>query len=87
MGVPSGQKQELCRGLHAEQNAIIQAALFGVSIKDSQIYSLTQPCIVCSKMIINAGIRRVVFQEGYPDPLGERMLEEAGVEMVNIGKT
>lgn len=86
MGVPSGQKQELCRGLHAEQNAIIQAALFGVSIQDSQIYTVTQPCVVCAKMIINAGIKRVVFSESYPDPLSEEMLKEAGVEMVNIVK-
>jgi dCMP deaminase len=87
MGIPSGQKQELCRGLHGEQNAIIQAALSGVSIEDSQIYSVTRPCIVCAKMIINAGIKRVVFEEGYPDPLAEQMLNEAGVEMINIGST
>ena len=84
MGVPSGQNQELCRGLHAEQNAIIQAALSGVSIEDSQIYTVTRPCVVCAKMIINAGIKRVVFHEGYSDPLSEQMLEEAGIEMVNI---
>jgi dCMP deaminase len=86
LGIPSGQRQELCRGLHAEQNAIIQAALSGVSIQDSQIYSVTRPCIVCAKMIINAGIKRVIFYEGYPDPLSEQMLEEAGVEMVNINE-
>ena len=86
MGVPSGQNQELCRGLHAEQNAIIQAALSGVSIEDSQIYSVTQPCVVCAKMIINAGIRRVVFQDSYPDPLAEQMFEEAGVEMAIMKK-
>ncbi len=86
MGVPSGQKQELCRGLHAEQNAIIQAALFGVSIADSQIYSVTHPCVVCAKMIINAGIKRVVFEDSYPDPLAQQMLQEAGVEMVNIAE-
>ena len=86
MGIPSGQKQELCRGLHAEQNAIIQAALSGVSIQDSQIYSVTRPCVVCAKMIINAGIKRVIFHEGYPDPLSEQMLEEAGVETVNINE-
>ncbi len=82
LGVPSGQKQELCRGLHAEQNAIIQAAVSGVSIEGAQIYSVTQPCIICAKMIINAGIKRVVFDESYPDPLAEQMLREAGVEMV-----
>ena len=87
MGVPSGQKQELCRGLHAEQNAIIQAALSGVSIEDSQLYSVTRPCIVCAKMIINAGIKRIVFEEGYPDPLAEQMLNEAGVEMIDVKKT
>ena len=86
MGVPSGQKQELCRGLHAEQNAIIQAALFGISIENAQLYSVTQPCITCAKMIINAGIKRVVFEDSYPDPLAEQMLREAGVEMVNLQK-
>jgi dCMP deaminase len=84
LGVPSGQKQELCRALHAEQNAIIQAALFGVSIADSQIYSVTHPCVTCAKMIINAGIKRVVFEDSYPDPLSKEMLDEAGVEVVSI---
>ena len=84
MGIPSGRNQELCRGLHAEQNAIIQAALFGVSIENSHIYSVTQPCVVCAKMIINAGIKRIVFDEAYPDPLAEQMLDEAGIELVNI---
>ena len=84
MGIPSGQKQELCRGLHAEQNAIIQAALSGVSIADSQLYSTLHPCIVCAKMIINAGIKRVIFEDSYPDSLSKEMLNEAGVEMVNI---
>jgi len=87
MGVPSGQKQELCRGLHAEQNAIIQAALSGVSIADSQIYTVTQPCVVCAKMLINAGINRVIYEESYPDPLAEQLLKEAGVEMVKVEKT
>ena len=86
MGVPSGQNQELCRGLHAEQNAIIQAALSGVSIENSQIYSVTQPCVVCAKMIINAGIKRVIFQDSYPDPLAEQMLDEAGVEVAIMKK-
>jgi len=84
LGIPSGQNQELCRGLHGEQNAIIQAALSGVSIENSQIYTVTQPCVVCAKMIINAGINRVVFDESYPDALSEQMLKEACVEMVNI---
>ena len=85
MGIPSGQNQELCRGLHAEQNAIIQAAVSGVSIEGSQIYSVTQPCVVCAKMIINSGIRRVVFQDAYPDTLAELMFDEAGIELIQVG--
>jgi len=84
MGVPSGRMQELCRGLHAEQNAIIQAALSGVSIENSQIYTVTQPCVVCAKMIINAGIKRIVFDEAYPDQLSEELIKEAKIELVNI---
>jgi dCMP deaminase len=87
MNIPSGQNQELCRGLHAEQNAIIQSALFGVSIENSQIYTVTQPCVVCAKMIINAGIKRIVFGEAYPDPLSEELIKEAGIELVNINAT
>ena len=84
MDIPSGKQQELCRGLHAEQNAIIQAALSGVSIADSQIYSVTHPCVVCAKMIINAGIKRIVYEDSYPDPLSKEMLAEAEVEVINI---
>jgi len=84
MDIPSGQNQELCRGLHAEQNAIIQAAVSGVSIEGSQIYSVTQPCVVCAKMIINSGIKRVVFQDAYPDTLAELMFDEAGVELIQV---
>jgi dCMP deaminase len=87
MGVPSGRMQELCRGLHAEQNAIIQAALSGVSIENSQIYTVTQPCVVCAKMIINAGIKRIVFDEAYPDPLSEELIKEAKIELINIKAT
>ena len=79
MGVPSGKMHELCRGLHAEQNAIIQAATLGQNIGGSVLYCTTQPCSICSKMIINAGIKRVVIAEPYPDELGEAMLKEAGV--------
>ncbi len=79
LGVPSGQRHEICRGLHAEQNAIIQAARHGVDITGSSIYITTQPCIVCSKMIINAGIVEVIYENPYPDELSMSMLEEAGV--------
>ena len=84
LNVPSGERHELCRGIHAEQNAIIQAAAFGVSIVGSTIYSTHHPCIVCSKMIINAGIDRIVIQGDYPDPLARKMLKEAKVEVVRI---
>ena len=79
--IPSGLQQELCRGLHAEQNAIIQAALHGVSTKGATLYCTHKPCILCAKMLINAGVVRVVYQNFYPDPLADEMLEEAGIEM------
>ncbi len=82
--VPSGERHELCRGLHAEQNAIIQAALHGVSVKDAVIYTTTFPCVICSKMLINAGIRRIYYASGYPDELSRSMLEEAGIELVEV---
>jgi len=79
MNIPSGERHELCRGLHAEQNAIIQAALHGVSVKGSSLYCTNHPCIICAKMIINAGIVRIHFREGYMDRLAEEMLKEAGI--------
>ncbi|MCD6097737.1 cytidine/deoxycytidylate deaminase family protein [bacterium] len=86
LGIPSGERQEICRGLHAEQNAIIQAARFGVSTVGATLYCTTQPCITCSKMLINAGIVRIVVVERYPDTLAEKMLREAGipVEFIKI---
>lgn len=83
--VPSGERHELCRGLHAEQNAIIQAAHLGQSIAGGTLYCTTQPCIICAKMIINAGIRRVVIKEAYPDELSEAMLKEAGITIEILG--
>ena len=79
LGVPSGQRHEICRGLHAEQNAIIQAARFGTDIDGATIYVNTQPCVVCAKMIINAGIREIVYQNPYPDELAMQMLAESGI--------
>ena len=79
--VPSGQRHELCRGLHAEQNAIIQAAYLGQSIDGGTLYCTTQPCVICAKMLINAGIKRIVIKEGYPDELAREMLEEAGLKV------
>jgi dCMP deaminase len=77
--VASGERQELCRGLHAEQNAIVQAALYGISIKGSILYCTTQPCVTCAKMIINAGIKRIIYQKKYPDELARKLFKEAGV--------
>ena len=87
MGVPSGERHELCRGLHAEQNAILQAAHYGVSIEGADIYCTNLPCAICTKMIINAGIRRVYYLEGYADPLAEEMLRTAAIDLVPLGPT
>ncbi|NPV54589.1 MAG: cytidine deaminase [Firmicutes bacterium] len=77
--IPSGERQELCRGLHAEQNVIIQAALHGVSIWGSTLYCTHQPCSLCAKMLVNAGITEIVFSGDYPDELARSILSEAGV--------
>jgi len=77
--IPSGTRHESCRAVHAEQNAIIQAALHGVSTRDSTLYITHQPCIICAKMIINAGIKRVMYGEGYPDMDGLKLLAKANV--------
>jgi dCMP deaminase len=82
--IPSGTRHELCRGLHAEQNAIIQAAFHGISIKGSTLYCTNKPCVICSKMIINAGIRSICYDEGYDDPLADQMLNEAKVTMTRF---
>ncbi len=87
LGIASGERQELCRGLHAEQNAIIQGALHGVSVKGSVLYCTTQPCVICAKMLINAGVQRVVYQGEYADQLSLEMFEQAGVELVRMPET
>jgi dCMP deaminase len=84
LSVPSGERHELCRGLHAEQNAIIQAAFHGVSIREAVLYCTNLPCIICAKMLINAGIRRIVYLEGYTDALTGEMLREVGMELVRL---
>ena len=78
-GVPSGERHEICRGLHAEQNVIIQAAVHGVSLKGATIYVTATPCVICAKMLINCGIKRVVCGEQYPDGMALEMLRDAGV--------
>jgi len=84
--IPSGERHELCKGLHSEQNALLQAAYYGISVKDSILYSTTQPCIICAKMLINAGIRKVVIAEGYPDKMAKEFLDEAGISLRIIDK-
>ncbi len=79
LGVPSGQRHEICRGLHAEQNVIIQCAVHGVPLLGADIYCTTQPCLICTKMLINCSVGRIFFAEGYPDELAQDMLKEAGV--------
>jgi dCMP deaminase len=79
MNIGSGVRHELCRGLHAEQNAIVQAAYHGVGIKGSWLYSTHLPCSICMKMILNAGIEQVFYLEGYPDDLSTRLIEESGI--------
>ncbi len=82
--VPSGQRHELCRAIHAEQNAIVQAAYSGTSVNGGTLYVTNQPCVLCSKMIINAGIKKIVFKGDYPDELAMEMLKEAGIRVIKF---
>jgi len=82
LNIPSGERHELCRGLHAEQNAIIQAAYHGVRINGADLYCTNQPCIICSKMLINAGIKKIYISDSYPDELAEEMLAEANIPLI-----
>ncbi|MBU1196774.1 MAG: cytidine/deoxycytidylate deaminase family protein [Proteobacteria bacterium] len=84
LNVPSGEKHELCRGVHAEQNAIIQAAYHGVQVAGAVLYCTNQPCSICAKMIINAGIKTVYYKDGYDDPLTLEMFDNAEVELVRL---
>lgn len=86
MDIPSGERHELCRALHAEQNAIIQAATMAQSVEGATIYITHQPCIICAKMIINSGIVRIVVREGYPDELSLEMINEAGLTVERLPK-
>lgn len=83
-GIPSGERHELCRGLHAEQNVIIQAAYHGISIANSTLFCTNLPCAICTKMLINAGINRIFYREGYTDFLSREMLAEAGIDLIQI---
>ena len=84
LNIPSGTKHELCYAVHAEQNAIAQAAKLGISVEGATLYCTHQPCVICAKMIINSGIRKVVYKYGYPDDFSLELFKEAGVEVVNF---
>ena len=86
LGIKSGERHELCRGLHGEHNAIIQAALHGTSLKGSVLYLTNQPCIICAKMIINAGIKEIVIAGDYPDRMAQEFLKQAGVRVRKVKK-
>lgn len=86
MNIPSGERHELCRALHAEQNAIIQAAALGQSVEGATIYITHQPCVICAKMIINAGIKRIIIKNGYPDEMAVDILQEAGIKIEKMGE-
>lgn len=81
LSIPSGERHELCRGLHAEQNALLQAALHGVSVEGARIYATSQPCIICVKMLINAGIKEVITAGHYPDKMARDFLKEAKIKI------
>jgi dCMP deaminase len=82
MGIPSGERQELCRAIHAEQNAVIQAAIHGVAIEGATLYTTLHPCVLCAKILINCGVREIHYVEGYPDELSRELLAEAGVVLI-----
>jgi dCMP deaminase len=84
LGIESGKMHELCRGIHAEQNAIIQAAYHGVSLKDASVFCTNLPCSICAKMIINAGIRKIYYRSGYADELSHDMIREAKIELIHL---
>ncbi len=84
--VPSGERHELCRGSHAEQNAIVQAATYGIPIKDAILFCTNLPCSICIKMIINAGIKTIFYEEGYPDDLSEKLIKESGITLTKVQK-
>lgn len=80
--IPSGERHELCRGIHAEQNLIVQAARHGTAIAGSTLYCTNFPCSICAKMLINAGVEKIRYREGYPDPLSQELIAEAGIELI-----
>jgi len=86
MKVPSGERHEICRGVHAEQNLVAQAAIHGVKTEDSTVYCTHQPCIICTKILINAGVKKIYFKNSYSDEFAENLLEQSNVEFIKYEK-
>lgn len=86
MAVASGERHELCRGIHAEQNAIIQAAYHGVAIRGASLYCTNLPCSICAKMIINAGIEKIYYADGYADPMTQQMFAEVNLDLIRVAR-
>ena len=86
LNIPSGTRAEMCYAIHAEQNAVIQAAKMGISVEGATIYVTHQPCSVCTRILINAGIKRIVYGESYPDTFSLELLKEAGIELCDLSK-
>lgn len=84
LNIASGTRQEICYAVHAEQNAIVQAAKMGISVNGATIYVTHQPCSICTKIIINSGIKKVIYREGYPDDFSIQLFAEAGVEIIKF---
>ncbi len=87
LGIPSGQRHEICRGVHSEQNVIIQAAVHGISLQGAELYCTTFPCFICAKMLINCGITKIVVEEPYHDELSGAILAEAHVDIMRYDRT
>ena len=84
MKIPSGERHELCRGLHAEQNALLFAAKSGEDMRGAVLFCTNQPCVVCAKMIIQSGIKKIIYRGNYPDKLSLDMFKEAGIELIQM---
>lgn len=84
LGIPSGQRHEICRGLHAEQNVVIQAAVCGVNISEADFYCTAHPCVLCAKILINCAVKKIYYADSYPDDLAAKMLSEAGIEVIRM---
>ena len=82
--IASGTMQEVCYAVHAEQNAIIQAAKLGINLQGAEMYVTHQPCVICTRMILNSGIKRVVYKNGYPDEFAKELFKQSNVELIKF---